>query len=70
MELTINNLIKMVIAVLVIVLVLTGIYFGMKNSIIPYFSGLGFEEPAVDVNTQFGRELIQEKNLVGGFFCV
>jgi len=73
MELTINNLIKMAIAVLVIVLVITGIFIGMKNYVIPYFSGIGFEEPKVDINTQFGGELIQDKNLIGrvdndGFF--
>ena len=73
MELTINNLIKMVIAMLVIVLVIAGIYLGMKSYVIPYFSGIGFEEPKVDINTQFGGELIQDKNLIGrvdkdGFF--
>ena len=73
MELTINNLIKMVIAVFVIVLIVTGLFIAMKSYVLPYFSGIGFEEPKVDVNTQFGRELIQEKNLIGrvdsdGFF--
>ena len=42
MELTINNLIKMVIAGVVIVIVILGIYFGMRNYVIPYFSGIGF----------------------------
>ena len=73
MELTINNLIKMVIAVFVIVLIVTGLFIAMKSYVLPYFSGIGFEEPKINVNTQFGRELIQEKNLVGrvdseGFF--
>ena len=42
MELTINNLIKMVIAALVIVVVIVGIYFAMSSYIIPYFKGIGF----------------------------
>ena len=44
MELTTNNLIKIIIAVFVIVVVIAGIYLGMRNYVIPYFSGIGFEE--------------------------
>ncbi len=65
MELTINNLIKMVIASVVIVVVILGVYFSMKAYVIPYFSGISFEEPKIDINTQFSKELIQEKNLIG-----
>ncbi len=43
MELAINNLIKMIIAVIVIVLVVAALYFAMKSYIIPYFKGFGFE---------------------------
>jgi len=74
MELTINNLIKMTIAVLVIVLFMAGLYLGMKTYVIPYFSGIGFEEPRVDVGSQFGQTLIKPENQVGtvgredGFF--
>ena len=72
-ELTINQLIKIVIALIVMIIIILGIYAGVRYYIIPYFSGIGFEEPKVDINTQFGRELIQEKNLIGrvdseGFF--
>ena len=41
MELTINNVIKIVIGVVVIAVVVLGIYLGMTNYIIPYFQGLG-----------------------------
>ena len=41
-ELTINNLIKMIIAGVVIVVVILGIYFGFKNYVIPFFEGIGF----------------------------
>jgi hypothetical protein len=73
MELTINNLIKMVIAVLVIVVVIGGLFMAMKSYVLPYFAGLGFEESNLDVNSQFGQELIKDKNRVGrvdskGFF--
>jgi len=65
MELTVNNLIKMSIAVLVIVLVITGIVIGMKNYVIPYFSGIGFEAPQIEMGTQFAKELVKEENLIG-----
>ena len=42
MELTINNLIKIVIAAIIIAVVVLGIYFEMSNYIIPYFKGFGF----------------------------
>lgn len=44
MELTINNLIKIVIAGVVIVLMILGIYLGMKEYIIPFFRDIGFGE--------------------------
>jgi len=43
MELTTSNLIKMVIALVVIVLIVLGLYFAMRFYIIPYFEGFGFE---------------------------
>ena len=42
MELTINNLIKIVVAAVVIAVVVLGVYFVMSNYIIPYFKGFGF----------------------------
>ena len=42
MELTIDNLIKIIIAVVVIVLVVAGLYFAMKSYVIPYFKGISF----------------------------
>jgi len=72
-ELTINQLIKIALASAVMIIIILGIYAGVRYSIIPYFSGIGFEEPRVDINTQFGQELIQDRNLIGrvdneGFF--
>jgi hypothetical protein len=64
MELTTNNLIKMVIAVLVIVLIILGLYLGMKSYVIPYFSGIGFDESELDVNSQQFQDLIQERNRI------
>ena len=65
MELTTDNLIKIVLGVFVIVALVLGIYFAMNSYVIPYFSGIGFEEPKIDINTDFGKELIQDKNLIG-----
>ena len=64
-ELTINHLIKIIIAVAVIVVVITGVYFAMSNYIVPYFSGLGFEEPKIDTTTTFAQELLKEENIIG-----
>jgi len=41
-ELTINNLIKIIIAGIVIVVVILGLYFAMTSYVIPFFKGLGF----------------------------
>jgi len=43
MELTINNLIKIIIAVLVLAVIVIGIYFGFRSYIIPYFEGFSFK---------------------------
>ena len=64
MELTINNLIKIAIGVLVLVIVIGGLFFAMKSYVLPYFAGIGFEESTLDINSQFGRELIKEENKV------
>jgi len=63
--LTIENLIKMIIAVVVIVVIVVAVYFVMSNYIIPYFSDLGFEEPKIDPTTDFAKELLEEKNIIG-----
>jgi hypothetical protein len=64
MELTTNNLIKMVIAVLVIVLIILGLYMGVKSYVIPYFSGIGFNESKFEVDSQDFQNLAQEKNKI------
>jgi hypothetical protein len=44
MELTIENIIKIVIGVIVVLAVVGGIYLSFKNYVIPYFAGIGFGE--------------------------
>jgi hypothetical protein len=44
MELTINNLIKILIAVFVIVIVIFGIYTAFSSYIVPYFNGITFNK--------------------------
>jgi len=44
MELTINNLIKIIIAVLVIFFFISAAYLSVTNYIIPYFSGMNFTD--------------------------
>ena len=62
-ELTIDQIIKIVLAVLVLVLVLTGIYMAFSNYIIPYFSDLGpSQEP--DISTPYYQDLIKDDNLI------
>ena len=46
MELTIENLIKIVIGVLVFVIVVVGIYFFFKDYVIDFFKNLGGKETA------------------------
>lgn len=41
MELTIQNLIKIIIGVLVFVIVVLGIYFFFKDSVIDFFKNIG-----------------------------
>lgn len=41
-ELTIDNLIKIIIGAVVIAVVILGIYFSFRNYIIPFFGGFGF----------------------------
>ncbi len=65
MELTTENIIKIALGVFVIVTVVLGVYFAMNFYIIPYFSGIGFEEPKIDINSEFGKELMKEENLIG-----
>lgn len=41
-QLTISKLIKLILAGVVIVVVILGIYFAMTSYVIPFFKGLGF----------------------------
>jgi len=62
-QLTINKLIKLIIAGVVIVVVILGLYFAMTSYIIPFFKGLGFggEGPGGEVL----EGSCEEENLVG-----
>ncbi|MFH1311188.1 MAG: hypothetical protein ABIH65_02175 [Nanoarchaeota archaeon] len=46
MELTIENLIKIIIGVLVFIVVVLGIYFFFKDYVIDFFKNLGGDETA------------------------
>jgi len=41
-ELTINKIIKMILAAVVLVVVILGLYLAMTSYVIPFFKGLGF----------------------------
>ncbi len=41
MELSVGEIVKIVIAVLVVAVAVLGIYIGFRNYILPYFEGLG-----------------------------
>jgi len=41
MELTINQLIKIIIGVVVIVVVVGGLYLAFKNNVLDFFKGIG-----------------------------
>lgn len=62
-DLTISKLIKLIIAGVVLVVVILGLYFAMTSYIIPFFKGLGFGSEG------FGEEILgevcEEENLVG-----
>src|SRR3989344_3868091 len=62
-ELTTNQIIKIIIAVLVFVIVAVAVYWSFSNYIIPYFKGFGIEPP--DLTSQYYKELLKEENLVG-----
>lgn len=44
MELTINNLIKIILGVFVFVAVVVGVYFFFRNSVIGFFKSFSFNE--------------------------
>ncbi|MFC1710549.1 hypothetical protein ACFLZJ_00085 [Nanoarchaeota archaeon] len=46
MELTINNLVKIIIGIFVVVVVVLGIYFIFKEKIIDFFQNIPSGEPA------------------------
>ncbi len=65
MELTINNLIKIIIAVLVITVLILGIYSGFKSYIIPYFGGFGFGEENENNQIESSTDICDKKTELG-----
>lgn len=66
-ELTVNEIVKIVIGVLLLVVVIGGVYLVFKDRIVSYFTG--FSPPhEVDATSAFGQELIQDKNIVATLF--
>lgn len=51
MELTIENLIKIIIGVLVFVVVVLGIYFFFRDYVIDFFKNIGENKPAEAILT-------------------
>ncbi len=63
-ELATNEVIKIVIAVLVLAVVIFGLVAGYRNYILPYFEDLGPSEEEKDLNSQYYKELIDKTNEV------
>ncbi len=63
-ELTISNVIKMIVAILVIAVVVLGVYFGFTNYVIPFFKGLGFGDGVIDDDGFDGG--LEEKSICDG----
>lgn len=61
-ELTTNKIITIIIAVFVLVIVLIALSYAMGEYIIPYFRGLGPQEPEIDVTSPFYQNCL--KNIV------
>lgn len=65
-ELTTEQIVKIVIAVLILVLVLSGVYLAFKGSIFPYFSNIApAHQP--DLENPYYKELLKNDNLVATF---
>ena len=63
-ELTTGQIVKIIIAVLVLVVMIGGIIMGFRGYVIPYFKDIGPSEQ-IDLTTPYYQELLQDENLVG-----
>lgn len=64
-ELTINKLIKLILAGVVLVVVILGLYFAMTSYVIPFFKGLGFGSDGPGGDGFEEVEICEGKELVG-----
>ncbi len=60
-ELTINNLIKIIIAVVVLIAVILGVYLSFNNYIIPYFKGFDFGMILITTRNFINRKMRERK---------
>lgn len=63
-ELATNEVIKIVIAVLVLAVVIFGLVSGYRNYIVPYFEDLGPSNEKKDLDSQYYKELVKKENEV------
>ncbi len=64
MELTIGQIIKVVIAALVFVVVVLGVVLGFNSYIVPYFTEIGPSGIEKNLDTQYYQDLLDDENLV------
>jgi hypothetical protein len=64
MELTINNLIKIVLGVLVFTIIVLGVYFYFSEYVSPYFSGFHFNSTS-NVNIGGSEDICKGKQVIG-----
>ena len=54
-EIIINNVVKLILGILILVIILTGLFFAFRFYIIPYFKGLPGNEIAEIFLTLIGK---------------
>jgi len=64
MELTINNIIKITIGIVVFTVVVLGVYFAVNEYISPYFSGFSFNNTRY-VNVEGSEDICSKKTVLG-----
>ena len=64
-DLTISKLIKLIIAGVVLVVVILGLYFSMTSYVIPFFKGLGFGSEGPGGGFVGEADVCEEEKLVG-----
>lgn len=64
-QMTMEQIVKIIIAVFVFILVLTGVIIGFRNYIIPYFTDLGPGQEKEDFSSPHYQTLLKEESLIG-----